>query len=143
MEQYDVILPSNTSLSEDEISKIKRFIRRVAVVALANSLLNLLDNNISQDFGVKYLGVSLCDADYTLVKDILYPIFVKTPFLNYKAATKIKPIVKVEVFADIFEPYFNRTWSIIVHIKKLLIAKNLLIIQLLSKMVTVYFLPMN
>ena len=39
------------------------------------------------------------------------PLFVKTPFLNYKPAIKSKPIEKVEIFADIFEPYFNRTFE--------------------------------
>jgi hypothetical protein len=71
--------------------------------------LNFTEDKVSEEFGVAYLSDSSFDCDYTLIKDTLYPIFVKTPFLNYDAAIQVKPISEVEVLADIFEPYFNRT----------------------------------
>ena len=109
--QYEILVfPSKTKLSDAETVKVKQFIQSGgSVIALAQSFLNFTENNISQDFGIKYLANSSCDSDYTLIKDSLYPIFVNTPFLNYKAAIRVEPTTEVEVLADIFEPYFNRT----------------------------------
>jgi hypothetical protein len=94
----------------EETLKVKQFIQSGgSIITLAKSLLNFTENCISQDFGIKYIKDSSYDSDYTLIRDPLYPIFVKTPFLNYKAAIQVQPINEVEVLADIFEPYFNRT----------------------------------
>ena len=119
--QYEILVfPSKIKLSDAEIVKVKKFIQSGgSVIALAQKFLNFTENNISQDFGIKYLADSSCDSDYTLIKKNLYPIFVTTPFLNYKAAIKVEPTTEVEVLADIFEPYFNRTLrNIIVPIRK-------------------------
>jgi hypothetical protein len=109
--QYEILIfPSKTKLSVEETLKVKQFIQSGgSIITLAKSLLNFTENCISQDFGIKYMKDSSCDSDYTLIRDPLYPIFVKTPFLNYKAAIQVRPINEVEVLADIFEPYFNRT----------------------------------
>lgn len=109
--KYSVLIfPSKTQLSTAEVSKVKNFIESGgSVITLAKSLLNFTEDNVSEAFGVTYVSDSNFDCDYTLIKDALYPIFVKTPFLNYDAAIQVKPKSKVEVLADIFEPYFNRT----------------------------------
>jgi hypothetical protein len=109
--QYEILIfPSKTKLSVEETLKLKQFIQSGgSIILLGKSLLNFTEGGIAKDFGVEYLGDSSCDSDYTLIKDPLYPIFVKTPFLNYKAAIQVMPIAKVEIIADIFEPYFNRT----------------------------------
>lgn len=109
--EYSVLIfPSKTLLSSEEIHKVKSFIKSGgSVITLAKSLLNFTEDKVSEEFGVAYLSDSSFDCDYTLIKDTLYPIFVKTPFLNYDAAIQVKPISEVEVLADIYEPYFNRT----------------------------------
>ena len=109
--EYEVlIVPSNSTLSKLEIDKFKNFIDAGgSVIALSKSLTNFLEDGVSKDFGVKYLGHSDYDCDYTQIKDPLYPCFVKTPFLNYHSAIRVKPLESAEVLADIFEPYFNRT----------------------------------
>lgn len=109
--KYEVLIfPSGSKLSKSVILKVKEFIKNGgSVIALAESLLNFVDGKIALDFGVEYLGPSSMDCDYTLIGKELYPIFVKTPFLNYKPAIRSKSLEKAEVLACIFEPYFNRT----------------------------------
>lgn len=111
--EYSVLVfPSKTQLSEEIIHKVQSFIKNGgAVISLAKSLLNFTEEGISDAFGVEYLKDSSCDCDYTLIKESLYPIFVKTQFLNYKPAIQVKPLEEddIEILADIFEPYFNRT----------------------------------
>ena len=109
--EYEVlVLPSNSSLSEEEIQRLRNYIRLGgAVISLSKSLLNFLEDGIAKDFGVRYHGNSNFDCDYTLIKEPLYPSFVKTPFLNYHPAICVKPADTVEVLAEVYEPYFNRT----------------------------------
>ena len=109
--EYEVLLlPSNCTLSEEEIHRIKNYINSGGgVISLSKSLLNFLDHGIAKDFGVRYLGHSNFDCDYTLIKEILYPSFVKTPFLNYHPAICVKPEDDTEILADVYEPYFKRT----------------------------------
>ena len=109
-EYEGLIFPSETKLSKIEINKVKNFIvNGGAVISLSKSILNFIQNSISEEFGLENLGKSNFDCDYTLVHDLLYPIFVKTPFLNYIPALRTKPLREDEVLADIFNPYFNRT----------------------------------
>ena len=109
--EYEVLIfPSQSKLSEEEILKVRGFIKSGgSVITLSKSLLNFVEGGISTDFGVEYLGDSKFDCDYTLIKETLYPIFVKTPFLNYYPAIRVKATESIEVLADVFEPYFNRT----------------------------------
>ena len=108
---YEVLIfPSESKLSKSEILKVKAFIKNGgSVITLADSLLNFTENGIATDFGVKYQGASNLDCDYTLIKKALYPVFVKTPFLNYRPAIQVSLDSIADVLADIYEPYFNRT----------------------------------
>ena len=109
--KYEVIIfPSGSELSQIEIDRVKEFIKNGgSVISLAKSLSNFLEDGVSADFGLEYCGSSDFDSDYTLVKESLYPVFVKTPFLNYLPAIKTKPVSEIEILADIYEPLFNRT----------------------------------
>ena len=111
LSKFDVIIfPSGSKLSKRDTFKVKEFIKSGgSIIALAESLLNFVEGGIAKDFGLKFLGPSSMDCDYTLIEKALYPVFVKTPFLNYKPAIQSKPVENVEVLAYILEPYFNRT----------------------------------
>ena len=105
-----LIFPSKSKLSRSEILRVEDFIKHGgSVISLGESLLNFVQDDIAKDFGVEYLGDSRFDCDYTLLNEDLYPVFVKTPFLNYQSATQVRPIGEAKVLADVFEPYFNRT----------------------------------
>ena len=111
LSEYEVLVfPSGSKLSQSDYLKVKGFIETGgSVIVLAESLLNFVEGFIATVFGVKYLGASNLDCDYTLIKKSLYPIFVKTPFLNYSPAIRVCAEGQTEVLAEIFEPYFSRT----------------------------------
>ena len=108
---YEVLIfPSKSKLSKSEILQVDDFIKKGgSLITFGESLLNFVTDGIAKDFGLEYLGDSGYDCDYTLLKKDLHPAFVKTPFLNYQAAKRVRPVGKAKVLADIFEPYFNRT----------------------------------
>ena len=105
-----IILPSKIKLNQNEINRLENYIKSGgSVVFIGKSFLNFNKKIISNYLGIEYLEDSSFDFDYTLVKDSLYPIFVKTPFLNYEPAIKVLASDDTEILADIYEPYFNRT----------------------------------
>ena len=113
LNDYDLIIfPSRSNLSKAEICKVKKFIKNGgSVISLSKSILNFLEGELVPEFGIKFIGDSNYDCDYTLIKDILNPVFVKTPYLNYSPAIKTVADKKVEILADIYEPIFNRSFS--------------------------------
>lgn len=109
-EYSTIIFPSKTLLDDLEIAKVERYLKSGGrAVVLEKSILNFLKSEISNDFGIKYLGESCFDCDYTKIHECLYPTFIKTPFLNYIPAIKVEAFPDTEVLAEIYEPYFNRT----------------------------------
>ena len=109
--KYEVLIfPSKSELPKSVILQVEDFIKQGgSVITFGESVLNFVQDDIAKDFGVKYIGNSDLDCDYTLLKEDLYPIFVKTPFLNYQPAIQVEPLGEAKVLADVFEPYFNRT----------------------------------
>ena len=61
------------------------------------------------DVGAEYVGPGQFDVDYTVVGKELGSEVVKTPFLNYKSAHRVKPAKGVKVLATVREPFFSRT----------------------------------
>jgi hypothetical protein len=61
------------------------------------------------DVGGSYMGKASYDVDYSVVSEALSKNVVRSPFLNYIPAIKIKPDADVEILATIREPYFSRT----------------------------------
>ncbi len=105
-----IILPSSANLDQKELERLQAFKKRGgSIVVLGKGLLDSNTGKFQTDLGVEYLGEGTSDIDYTLVKDAIAENLVKTPFLNYISAVKIKPSVNSEVLAAIREPYFNRT----------------------------------
>ena len=109
--EYSVIIfPSKTKLTSDEISKVADYIYNGGcVIALEKSVLNFLRHSIPNHFGIEYIGESKFDCDYTMIDKEINSTFVKTQFLNYIPAIKVKKTSAVEVLAEIYEPLFNRT----------------------------------
>ncbi|MFL2847893.1 MAG: alpha-amylase family protein [Coraliomargaritaceae bacterium] len=104
-----IILPSKIILSEIEAQKLVGFVDKGgSLIILGESISNFACDVIRKYFGIKYLGNSNYDCDYTLAKESLYPIFVKTPFLNYNSGKKVLPFPGTDILSEIYEPYFNR-----------------------------------
>lgn len=109
-EYSTLILPSRASLLEEDVLKVEAFVRKGgSLIAMGQSLLNFSDEAQDSLFGVAYKGPSTCDCDYTQVRQLLYPIFVESPFLNYSPALQVEPLLGTEILGDRFEPYFPRT----------------------------------
>jgi hypothetical protein len=105
-----VIFPSKTVLSEDQVYKVDKYIENGgAVISLAKSLVNFTRDSKTKSFGLIHIGESNFDCDYTSVSEALESTFVKSPFLNYYPAMKVKPLGEVQILADVYEPYFSRT----------------------------------
>jgi hypothetical protein len=95
---------------EEDVLKVEAFVRKGgSLIAMGQSLLNFSDEAQDSLFGVAYKGPSTCDCDYTQVRQLLYPIFVESPFLNYSPALQVEPLLGTEILGDRFEPYFPRT----------------------------------
>lgn len=93
-----IILPDNVKLSERDEKAILRFIDNGgAVVASYASAFDGL--------GIEKIEPSSADADY-IKCDFAE---VKTPFLSYSSAYKVRVPSGAEILAEVYEPYFNRT----------------------------------
>jgi hypothetical protein len=62
------------------------------------------------DVGGKYVGPARFDVDYTQVRKSAGRFGVGSPFLNYSAAPRVRA-TGGKVLADVFEPYFSRTYG--------------------------------
>lgn len=63
------------------------------------------------DIGAEYLGEAEYDVDYTVVSDALSKNVVRSPFLNYEPALRVKSGGGTEILARLREPHFSRTLS--------------------------------
>jgi hypothetical protein len=61
-------------------------------------------------FGCDYFGASEFCPDYVQAAPRFAPDFVKTPFVMYLAAQRIKT-TRAQSLGDIFDPYFNRDYQ--------------------------------
>ncbi len=61
------------------------------------------------DIGADYLGDAKYDVDYTVINDAISTNIVRSPFLNYEPAIRVKPKSDTEILAKLREPYFSRT----------------------------------
>ena len=93
-----IVLPDNVNLSDEDKAHILDFCNRggVAIVSYASAF---------DELGIKKITPSKVDKDYIRCDYTE----VKTPFLSYSSAYKVKVDGEYETLADVYEPYFNRT----------------------------------
>jgi len=105
-----IILSGGVTLNPGDISRINEFVDHGGkLLVLGNGLYSFGKNDFQIDLGVEYLGNANYDKDYTLVGDKLSEGIVRSPFLNYEPAIRVKAKDKTEILASIREPYFSRT----------------------------------
>jgi hypothetical protein len=111
-ENFDsVILPDSVLLCEEAVSKLNSYIEKGgSVVLTGKSGLNKEKNKFMVDCGVSYEGASEYDVDYLVLGDKLNEGLVKSPFLFYEGAERVK-LTDGEILACKKEPYFSRTYG--------------------------------
>ena len=99
LDKYDcIILPDNVKLSDSDKKDILEFKDRGGAVVASYA-------SVFDGLGIEKIEPSGADVDY--IKCDFGE--VKTPFLSYASAYKVKAPSDAEILAEIHEPYFNRT----------------------------------
>ena len=107
-----IIIPSKPNLSAKNVETLNQFVADGGkLLVLGEGALKKDKSGFALDVGGTYLGKASYDVDYTVVSEALSKNVVRSPFLNYIPAIKIKPDSTVNLLASIREPYFSRTKS--------------------------------
>ena len=105
-----IVIPSKPNLSPENVETLNRFVAGGGkLLVLGQGAVKMDYSGFALDVGGTYLGKASYDVDYTVVSEALSRKVVRSPFLNYIPAIKIKPDADVEILASIHEPYFSRT----------------------------------
>ena len=105
-----IIIPSKPNLSAKNVETLNQFVADGGkLLILGEGALKRDRSGFALDVGGTYLGKASYDVDYTVVSEALSKNVVRSPFLNYMPAIKIKPDATVKLLASIREPYFSRT----------------------------------
>lgn len=105
-----IIIPSKPNLSAKNVETLNQFVADGGkLLVLGEGALKRDKSGFALDVGGTYLGKASYDVDYTVVSEALSKNVVRSPFLNYMPAIKIKPDANVKLLASIREPYFSRT----------------------------------
>ena len=107
-----IIIPSGARLAQEETSKINTYIKKGGkVILISEAALNSDKTEFILNIGAKFIGQSQFDIDYTLALDSINKEIVRSPVLNYIPALRIAPESGTKILAQLFEPYFSRTYQ--------------------------------
>ncbi len=104
-----VILPDDVKITEEEAARLTEYASRGGKVLFGYESA-VEDGKFLLDCGAEYAADAVNDIDYLCVKPALALPFGNAPFLCYKAAKRLR-LTDGEVLADLYEPYFNRTYA--------------------------------
>jgi hypothetical protein len=106
-----VILPGSRFLSAEFATKLKQYVRHGgSLLVLGESVLEAGKESLLFDVGGEYLGPAIYKEDYLALGSFLGKGLLRSPFLNYTAAIRVRP-TDGRVLAAIHEPYFDRTYG--------------------------------
>ena len=106
-----VVLPGSRFLSGESATKINNYIQGGGtLLVLGESALDADNDALLFDVGGEYLGAAKYKEDYLAVGSLLGKGLVRSPFINYTAAIRVRP-TDGSVLASIYEPYFDRTYG--------------------------------
>ncbi len=106
-----VILPGSRFLSAEFAANLKQYVRHGgSLLVLGESVLEAGKDSLLFDVGGEYLGPARYKEDYLEVGSYLGKGLVRSPFLNYTAAIRVRP-ADGRMLAAIHEPYFDRTYG--------------------------------
>ncbi len=109
---YDVIvLPDHVLLDDEAAERLSHFVRAGGGALLTGwSGLDPSKTRLMVDIGVEFLGPANYEVDYLIAGSAVSEGLVRSPFLFYEAANRVK-VLDADVLAAIREPYFNRTYG--------------------------------
>ena len=107
-----IIIPGVACLDRNTADRLNQFTSNGgSLVVMGNGALDVDGGEVILNIGADYEGPAEFDSDYLLLKDSLSGSLIKTPFLNYKPAIKMRAHEGTEVLAKIREPFFSRTYE--------------------------------
>lgn len=107
-----IIIPGVACLDRNAADRLNQFtLNGGSLVVMGSGALDVDGGEVILNIGADYEGPAEFDSDYLLLKDSLSGSLIKTPFLNYKPAIKMRAHEGTEVLATIREPFFSRTYE--------------------------------
>ena len=107
-----IIIPSGVRFTDEQTARMNTYIKKGGrVIVLGEAALNASKSAFSLDVGAQLLGPSPFDVDYTLALDSVNQGIVRSSVLNYMPALRIAPQAGTHVLAQLYEPYFSRTYQ--------------------------------
>lgn len=111
-EYETIIIPGGAKFTPEQTAKMNTYIKKGGrVVVIGEAALNGSKTAFSLEIGAKLIGPSPFDVDYTLALDSVNQGIVRSPVLNYLPALRISPQAGTQVLAQLYEPYFSRTYQ--------------------------------
>lgn len=106
-----VILPGSRFLSAESAAKLNQYVKHGgSLLVLGESVLAADKDLLLFDVGGEYLGPARYEEDYLAAGPLLGKGLVRSPFLNYMSAIRVRP-TDGRVLAAVHEPYFDRTYG--------------------------------
>jgi hypothetical protein len=106
-----VILPGSRFLTGETAAPLADYVRGGgSLLILGESVLDREADELLFDIGGEYLGAARYKEDYLALGAALGKGLVRSPFLNYTAAIRVKR-TSGRCLAAIHEPYFDRTYG--------------------------------
>lgn len=106
-----IIAPDRVNIDERLAKKLRDYLNNGGKLIL--SYKSGLNNErfILDEIGVDYLGDSDYSPDYFKVLSPIDKDIEPAEYVMYERGTKILPKEETQVLAEIYQPYFNRTWE--------------------------------
>lgn len=106
-----LVLPDAVTLSDEEVRRVDDFIAAGGGVVLTGHSA-LKDGQFQLDIGVEYLSEPEYQKDYLRpVAEAIQPFSGDARFLCYRGAVQTRPVGDSKVLAEVYLPYFERTYG--------------------------------
>lgn len=107
-----IIIPSSAKLNDLQAKKFKRYIDNGGgLIVFCEGALNEGQTKFIIPVGADYIGKASTDVTYMAVHKELSEGVVQSPVLCNTTTIRSKPQKGTKVLADVYEPYFSRTYK--------------------------------
>ena len=112
LDKLDIILiPSKNNIPQNQLKILQDWLDNGGkLIVFGNGMLDSSNKKFLIDLGCEYISDSPYDFDFTSISETIGYDIVKTPFVNYDSAIRVK-LTDGKPLGMIREPYFNRTYE--------------------------------